>query len=349
MKSKVLLSILVLFAVTASIFAKDISLSKAEQVAVNFLFQKSNQYGEAINYHDLNISESYLVDQAYYVVNFEKGWVVIAANDVMTPIIGYNFSGDFPVIDNQMESFHSWMQTYVDQVNFIRENNLITETDIVTEWNSYTTNNPTSFNLRGDRDIDPLLTNMWNQDNPYNALCPVDDAGPGGRVLVGCVATAMSMIMHYWRYPLQGSGSKSYYQYPYGTISANFGEANYEWDCMTDVIDNDYIWEIAEIGFHAGVGVNMDYGPDGSGAYSHNVPYAMINYFNYQNSTQYLEKSDYSTSGWENMIQQELNNYRPLYYSGFSSSGGHAFVSTTIGSGKVCPEYSPINVPVAPL
>ncbi len=56
MKSKVLLSILVIFAFTASIFARDVSLSKAEQVAVNFLYQKSNQYGEAINYYDLNIS-----------------------------------------------------------------------------------------------------------------------------------------------------------------------------------------------------------------------------------------------------------------------------------------------------
>lgn len=326
MKSKVLLSILVIFAVTASIFAKDISLSKAEQVAVNFLFEKSNQYGEAINYHDLNISESYIVDQAYYVVNFEKGWVLVAANDVMTPVIGYNFSGDFPAIDNQLESFHSWMQSYVDQVDFIKENNLVAEADVVAEWNTYTTNDPTSFNLRGGRDIDPLLTNMWNQDNPYNAMCPIDEQGPGGRVYVGCVATAMSMIMHYWRYPLQGSGSNSYYHYPYGTISANFGDANYEWDCMTDVIDNDYIWEIAEIGFHAGVGVEMMYGWDGSGAYSNDVPYAMINYFNYQSSTQYLTKSSYPVSTWESMMQQELDNLRPMYYSGQSTDGGHAFV-----------------------
>lgn len=326
MKSKVLLSILVIFAITASIFAKDISLSKAEQVAVNFLFQKSNQYGEAINYHDLNISESYLVDQAYYVVNFENGWVVVSADDVMIPVIGYNFTGDFPAIDNQIESFHSWMQSYVDQIDFIRENNIVAEAEIIEMWNNYSRNNPTNLNLRGNRDIDPLLTNMWNQDNPYNALCPVDPSGPGGHVYVGCVATAMSMIMHYWRYPLQGSGSNSYTWGQYGTISANFGEANYEWNCMTDVIDNNYIWEIAEIGFHAGVGVEMMYGGDASGAYSQDVPYAYRNYFNYQNSVQYLSKNSFPNSTWENMMQAELDILRPLYYSGQSTSGGHAFV-----------------------
>lgn len=328
MKSKILLSILVLFAVTASIFAKDISLSKAEQVAVNFFFQKSNQYGDAINYHDLNISESYLVDRAYYVVNFENGWVVVASNDVMVPVLGYNLSGSFPVIENQLDNFHSWMQNYVDQVNFIRDNNIVAEASVIEKWDTYTTNSPFAFNLRGDRDMDPLLTSTWNQDSPYNAMCPEDDQGPGNHVYVGCVATAMAMIMHHWRYPLQGSGSKSYYQYPYGTISANFGEADYNWNGMTDVINNKFIWEIAEISFHAGVGVGMDYGPDGSGAQSSHVPNALRTYFNYQTSVQYMSKSNYSTTTWENMMQAELDNYRPIYYSGKEPSApyGHAFV-----------------------
>ena len=329
MKSKVLLSILVIFAVTASIFAKDISLSKAEQVAVNFLFEKSSQYGDAINYYDLNISESYLVDQSYYVVNFENGWVVVAANDVMVPVLGYNFSGSFPAIENQIDNFHSWMQTYVDQVNFIRENNVEAEDNVVERWNIYTTSTPTTLNLKGDRDMEPLLTTMWNQDSPYNAMCPEYEGGPGGRVYVGCVATAMSMIMHYWRYPLQGSGSHSYNRPPFGTLSANFGEANYDWDGMTDVIDGKFVWEIAEIGFHAGVSVDMMYAFEGgasSAAYSNEVPYAMINYFNYQSITQYMQKIGYPIATWESMMQTELDSLRPIYYSGSSTEGGHAFV-----------------------
>ena len=327
MKSKVLLSILVIFAVTASIFAKDISLSKAEQIAVNFLFQKSNQYGESINYHDLNISESYIVDQAYYVVNFEKGWVIVAANDAMVPVLGYNFSGSFPAIDNQINNFHSWMQSYVDQVDYIHENNIEAETSVVKDWNKYLTNDPESFDLKGSRDVNPLLTATWNQDSPYNAMCPEDDDGPGDHVYVGCVATAMSLIMHYWRYPLQGEGSNSYYLYPYGTISANFGESEYNWNEMTDAINGKYIWEIAEIGFHAGVAVDMMYAPDGSGAYSTDVPSALKNHFRYQNGVQHLQKGSYTQAAWETMMQTELDNYKPIYYSGRNTdNGGHAFV-----------------------
>ena len=326
MKSKLLLSILVVFAVTASIFAKDITMSKAEQVAVNFLFQKSNQYGVGINYHDINISESYLVDQAYYVVNFENGWVLVSANDAMVPVIGYNLTGDFPAINNQLESFHNWMQSYVDQVDYIRANSIEANNSVANDWKTYSTSNYTLLNLKSDRDVDPLLTSTWNQDNPYNAMCPEDDQGPGGCVYVGCVATAMSAIMHYWRFPLTGEGSNSYYYYPYGTISANFANAEYNWNGMTDNIDNKYVWEIAEIGFHAGVSVDMMYGWDGSGAYSQDVPNALRNHFRYQNNVQYLSKSSYTTSAWENMMQGELDNSRPIYYSGRSSDGGHAFV-----------------------
>ena len=326
MKSKVLLSILVIFAVTASIFAKDISLKKAEQVAVNFFFEKSNQYGESVNYYDLNITESYFAENAYYVVNFENGWVVVSGNDAMNPVIGYNFTDNFPVLENGFYGFQSWMQSYVDQVNFIRENNIEAEADIMSQWKSYTTNDPATLNLRGGRDMDPLVTSLWNQDNPYNAMCPEDDAGPGGHVYVGCVSTAMSIIMHYWRYPLSGTGSHSYNWPPYGTISANFGEADYNWDGMTDVINDKYIWEIAEIGFHGAVSVDMMFGWDGSGAYSEDVPYALKNYFNYQNSVQHVSKSGTTSSTWESWMQAELDNFRPIYYSGRSSDGGHAFV-----------------------
>jgi len=327
MKSKVLLSILVIFAVSASIFAKDISLSKAEQVAVNFFFEKSNQYGDAVNYFDLNINESYKVDNSYYVINFENGWVVVAGNDAMVPVIGYNFEGSFPAIDHGFAAFDSWMQSYSDQINFIRENNLEAEADVAARWETYSTSNPSTLSLRGGRDVDPLLTCTWNQDNPYNAMCPEDPAGPGGRVYVGCVSTAMSMIMHYWRYPLSGTGQHSYYIYPYGTLTADFGNAEYNWDGMTDDINDKYIWEIAEIGYHGAVSVDMGFGPDGSGAYSADVPYALATYFNYQNSVQYLQKVNYpNQTQWEGILQQHLDESKPVYYSGRSSDGGHAFV-----------------------
>ena len=329
MKAKLLIITMVMLAIFSSTLAKDVNISTAEKVAINFYYERSNQYDEVTDYYDLNIIESYMVKNAYYVVNLENGWVLIAADDAMTPVIGYNFTGIFPAPDHGFAPFDGWMQGYVDQIIYIRENGIIADEETQNKWNYFSTNNPLSLSTkRGTRSVDPLITATWDQSNPYNKMCPEDPDGPGGNTLVGCVSTAMSMIMHYWRYPLSGTGEYSYYQYPYGTIYANFGEAEYNWNGMTDVIDNRFIWEIAEIGFHGGVSVYMDYGPDGSGSIGGNiVANAFKTYFNYQHNLQHILRNNYTSSQWESMLKQELDNSRPMYYEGISSEpSGHAWI-----------------------
>jgi len=327
MKTKVLLSLFISVVLTISIFAKDISVSTAEKVAINLLFEKTNTFDKSIDYSNLQIIESYKVANAYYVINFEKGWVLVSADDSMTPVIGYNFEDNFPSPEVLDENVKSWMQNFVDQVEYINKNDIKAEAATLAEWEKYSSDNPDLFLSAGERnEVEILLTGKWNQDNPYNLQCPEDAAGPGGHVYVGCVATAMVQIMYYWRYPTQGSGVHSHNWPPYGTMTVNYGNATYEWDAMLDRIDNSNPDEIAEIGYHAAISVDMMFSPDGSGAYSWDVPYAMRTYFNYDNSVQYVEKGNYSFATWETMLQTELDNARPMYYSGFSNSGGHAFV-----------------------
>jgi len=325
MKSKFLLSIIVAVAFSTAIFAKDVLRNQAEKVAVNFFFEKTYAFNQGVDYHNISIIDSYKVDNAYFVVNFEDGWVVVSANDATLPVLGYNTTGSYPSEDRQDYNYKSWMQHFVDQANYIKENDIQATEETLQAWERYSTDKP-DLSFMAVRDVTtPLLSSTWNQDDPYNVLCPEDEAGPGGHVYVGCVATAMSMIMHYWRYPNSGSGSYQYYQYPYGIISADFENAEYEWDGMQDNINNNNPWEMAEIGFHAAVSVQMNFGPNGSGSYSWNVPSALIDHFNYSSSAQYIEKSNYSTASWENILQGQLDIGQPLYYSGFSTSGGHAF------------------------
>jgi len=49
------------------------------------------------------------------------------------------------------------------------------------------------------------LTSRWHQRSPYNAQCPVLTP-PNEHAVVGCVATAMSQIMYYWKWPNTGQG-----------------------------------------------------------------------------------------------------------------------------------------------
>ncbi|MBT6962932.1 MAG: hypothetical protein HN993_02465, partial [Lentimicrobiaceae bacterium] len=61
MKAKLLIITMVMLAIFSSTLAKDVNISTAEKVAINFYYEQSNQYDEVTDYYDLNIIESYMV------------------------------------------------------------------------------------------------------------------------------------------------------------------------------------------------------------------------------------------------------------------------------------------------
>ena len=178
------------------------------------------------------------------------------------------------------------------------------------------------------QDVSPLLTTTWDQGCYYNALCPSDPSGiyTCGHVYTGCVATAMSQIMKYHNFPPQGVGSHSYEDPPYGLQNADFGNTNYNWSSMPNNVTNSNT-PVATLMYHAGVSVNMQYSTSGSGAYNENVPYALMNYFNYNPEIVIQYKSNFShLEDFKNLIRTDLNQQLPVYYSGSNPSEGHAFV-----------------------
>lgn len=345
MKFGKLLSFIFALIFTGNLMAAVVQPEAATNVARNFLYERFVQKGMSIDANEiiLHLSDMREVNgnPAYYIFNAENGgWVIISGDDVYSPVIGYSPDGNFPVgtLDKNLSSF---LQDYVDQIEFARENNYVASSEVINAWNQYSNINTSRILLEGERDIEPLLDIMWNQDFPYNAYCPEDPAGPGGHVYAGCVATAMSMIMYYYRYPEVGTGTFSYYAANYGTQTANFGSTYYNWDAMQNSINGvsgQAVSAIAELQYHCGVSVRMGYAPDGSGAYSADVPPAIKNYFGYSTTASFIQKMGYTTTGWENILIENLNASKPLYYSGQSTEGGHAFVCDgwqQTGTGKL--------------
>ena len=315
-----LLSLLVLIA-AGSVRAKEVPLNKAKQAA-------ENQYHMQAGYKG-NIAETFEIkakgQNVMYAFNFsEGGFVIISADDAFYPVIGYSLSG-FYSEENQPEGFRGMMADYRDQILYLKDLSIEATEEIAQIWTDLLSGQTLK---RGGKAVGPLLPSQWNQDDPYNYYCPADPAGPGGHVYVGCVATSMSQIMYYWRWPLQGEGSYTYYMPQYGYISANFGETQYNWNGMVYTSPVALNLPIALIGFHTGVSVHMDYSPTGSGAQSANVPDAAINYFRYNSQIQYLQRIGYTSSVWENMVKEQMDNGYPVYYSGLEagSNAGHAFV-----------------------
>ena len=115
-----------------------------------------------------------------------------------------------------------------------------------------------------------LCKTKWNQGDPYNFFTPELN---GSHTPTGCVATAMSQIMKYFSYPTQGKG-KGYY-----TLNGSSSRVNedisgvYKWDQMLDTYNESSLTDkirepVARLMKDAGLATNMDYGTNGSGAFS---------------------------------------------------------------------------------
>ncbi len=326
---KILFILLSFFFLTSS-FAKEVSLKRAEKIAKLSYFYRLNNYYTPVSMEQLKISNQFTVkdkgENAFYVFNFENfGFIIISAEDAMLPVLGYTF--DNPYLGDAMNpNFKAWVGTYKDNINYIREHNITADKFVRSRWKREESIDPQNLALTKSKGVDPLLHSTWNQDNPYNYFCPADNAGPGGRVYAGCVATAMSQIMYYWRWPETGEGSHCYYATGYGQLCADFANTEYQWNGMLDNSDYDPSAPMALLQYHAGVAVNMDYSPDGSGSNSNYAKNAFKNYFKYSNSCQIMYKSSYTYTVWKGYVHDELDDKCPMYYAGFSSDGGHAFV-----------------------
>jgi hypothetical protein len=303
----------------ACAFGKSVTVEKATQVANNFFAAYSGKSSNSISSQFSKATDGITT---YYVFNYSGGgFVVVSADDAATPILAYSTEG-YLETEFSNPSTAYWFDSYSREIAHA----IATEADnsaSIGEWNRIINNDIDAPTF----DVAPLLTTLWDQGQWYNFYCPVAAGGPGGKAWAGCVATTMGQIMKYHNFPATGVGSHSYIHPTYGQQSANFGATNYNFAQMGNTAGAGAYTQIATLLYHAGVSVNMDYDPTGSGAFSFDVPWAMSSYFNYDNTTiKYAEKASYALADWKALIMSELDASRPVYYSGSGPAGGHAWV-----------------------
>jgi len=112
MKKSFIVLLSVLF-FTFSAFANEITEDVAIRKASELMSNRQNNFTGKVNTTDLvKISG----EKVYYIINFEpEGWVLISAQDVTKPVIGYSSTG-FYVNQNQPESMRSWFQQIEDEI-----------------------------------------------------------------------------------------------------------------------------------------------------------------------------------------------------------------------------------------
>lgn len=253
---------------------------------------------------------------AVYVFNRGEGagTMIVAANDLAEPLLGYTDNGDFNPQD-VAPGFAYWMKEYARQISYAEAHGIAPKKtrQKAPDW-TY---------------IAPLMETQWNQMTPYNSMTPIIGRS---NAPTGCVATAMAQIMNYWKYPVTGKGKLSYTNdYTQETLTMYFDREDFAWDKMLPrYISGKYTQEQADAVAYlmkaCGYSTQMQYASDASGTQSQKAGNALFTYFGYDGSVAYAQRVMYTTDEWNSLIYDQLKNVGPVFYDGDSPEGGHAFV-----------------------
>ena len=104
---RTLLICIAVFGLFLGSFARPIDLQTAQSVAAKFM-----------GTNDLQLSATYRTDKsiaAFYVFNTSDGFVIVAADDCETPIIGYSHEGRFDP-NNVPVQMAEYLQDFVNRI-----------------------------------------------------------------------------------------------------------------------------------------------------------------------------------------------------------------------------------------
>ena len=231
-----------------------------------------------------------------YVFNAKdgKGFVIVSADSESLPVLGYS-------------STSTWEAgaTPGAATEFISTPVTMAGADIRRSFRAARSADATSKLLE---------TPSWSQEAPFNFNIP-------NRRLTGCVGVALAEIMKYHNFPASRPESL-----------VNIGESfDYLWDTMrTDNYRSGYedaeAYAVATLVADAAIAIGTDFGMSSSSAFEVKVPYALTSLFGYDAGVSYKKRSELDKASWDALIVNEINEGRPVLYSGQDVSSGHAFV-----------------------
>ena len=296
------------------------------QAALQGIIMDQQQVSKARKQYLLNGSSSSETATSYYVFDngSDKGFTIVSGDDELPEIVGYSAHGNSEHL-MKTEGCAAFLKAYQKFVAAFTQGDAKAR-KILAEQRA----------LKADGryqqpKIDPLLGDIaWNQETPYNKMCPKYE---GSELSVtGCVATAMAQVMMYYKHPNELQATIPAYTTATNKLKVNAiskGE-EYDWGNMLPTYtEEEYNTTqanaVAKLMFHCGAAVQMDYG-DSSGALLR--PEDMSTYFGYDaDLLQEVYRSVYTLAEWKKILDRELEAKRPIIYGGVRSyERGHQFV-----------------------
>ena len=304
-----------LFIMASAMFA---TIAMAEPIDLNQAKLLAKPYMKETSAQPALVKKSSAAEanQPIYIFSRGKGqgFVIVSGDDAFPSILGYAESGDF--IEDQMPpQLLAFLETYRGMIVEASNKHL-----------------PAFVNATATdkQDIAPLIKTHWHQNEPYNLRCPMI-TGTNNRSIVGCVATAASQVIYYFHKDAANvmQGTTPTYSYGDAPVTEHITAGTpLKWDLMLNSYSSEpqeYRDAVATFCFAVGAGTWLTYGSS-TGGHIADLPATFSNYFGLTGKHIYMSST--TQAGWENRIYDELQNGRPMVFSGYTSDWkiGHAIV-----------------------
>ena len=310
-KSLIILTTLLCYA--AAVMAETISPAAAREVAAKFLQAQGATLTDNTLTPNRRTSMTSSSDApAYYVFNADasQGFVVVSGDDCVGDnlVLGYAPQGSFNET-NMPDGLQWWLETTAHQIDELSR--------LGVKISATPTHNA----------IAPMLKSEWDQHWPYNNKCPFIK---GEQSIAGCMATALAQVMYYHRWPQEPlGGTLPAYTMKDGTQINTLPVTQFDWDNMLDYYqggESDAQQNaVAKLMRYCGQSLQTNYTPRASDGILYDID-LLVNRFGYDPGLYPAQADEYTVSGWDALIYNELHEGRPLAYAAYSTGGGHAFV-----------------------
>ena len=336
-----LLIVSIFLLISCMLTSEPITISKAENTALSFL--KVMNIDAKIMKNEVIYNKA---DRIAYVFHTNpEGFVIITADDQLTPVYAYSTNSRFSQTnDNAMHFITIDLSERLRVKDFFSEdlkeknsnawnnlNDTAPHLDIPQDWSVYPPQGLTT--------TDGWITSRWGQGDPLNMYCPIDP-GTGNRSVVGCVATSFAQLVNYHQFfnlPGFSSGDAytSYYTQP--NIDIDTDATTYDFPTFSQLnqllvpMRNAYLNHTtpttdnkAALNVACGFLVEMSYSESGSGSGTNMIADALNNRMGYTSASTMSTWHDQATF-YSNLIY-DMQNARPGALSIFKSEGydGHA-------------------------
>jgi len=286
---------------------KDID-EKVEAIAASFL--KENDCGPA--YSVLQIEKQMFSDHIpAYLVRLKPTGFLIVSPESSRPVWAYSFKNHYGVSPDEQQFLNALIRDISMQKPVPEQYKHVS---VEKSWG-------------------PFVQTLWGQVNCYDDkdnLINVTNYYTPHHYAAGCVAISLSLVLHYYTWPVNGTGSYQYsdtYGSSTGSYSANFENTYYQWDNMLDRYKyrsstDAQRQSVGELVYHAAIALKTDFENNGSTSNVNRIPSAGEKFFRYSGT----ERTPSSQVFWQLLDSNMVHGIPVILAVKASNGAGHSIV-----------------------